>query len=303
MPPASRGTDPWRGPLGHGLRRNALSRAIRALVASTACLAAACLAAACGGAETEKIVVTGSSTVAPLMSEIGRRYEELHPDVRVDVQTGGSSRGVADARKGLADIGMASRAAKPEEADLMWFTIARDGIAMIVNSESPIASLPETGLTSDQVRAIYRGEVQSWSELGGRDALITVVHKVEGRSTLELFLAFFGLGNAECKPDVEVGDNQQAIRTVAGDPDAIGYVSIGTAEFEAQRGTPIVLIPVDGARPSTEAVRDESFPLSRPLNLVTRAAPVGAVEDLIEFARSTAVHDLVEEQFFVPVPR
>ncbi|MGH7889036.1 MAG: substrate-binding domain-containing protein, partial [Thermodesulfobacteriota bacterium] len=57
-----------------------------------------------------KLVLTGSSTVAPLAAEIGKRFEAQHPDVRIDVQTGGSSRGVADARQELADIGMVSRA-------------------------------------------------------------------------------------------------------------------------------------------------------------------------------------------------
>lgn len=55
-----------------------------------------------------KLVVTGASTLAPLIAEIGKRFESLYPKVRVDVQTGGSSRGIADAprarryRHGLA---------------------------------------------------------------------------------------------------------------------------------------------------------------------------------------------------------
>jgi hypothetical protein len=37
------------------------------------------------------------------------------------------------------------------------------------------------------------------------------------------------------------------------------------------------------------------------LNLVTKAEPVGAVKELIEFAQSAAVHDLVKELSFVPI--
>lgn len=210
---------------------------------------------------------------------------------------------MADPRKGLADIGMVSRAAKGNEGDLQWFAIARDGIAIIVNAGNTVPGILEPGLTSHQVRAIYRGEMQSWAGLGGEDHPITVVHKVEGRSTLELFLAFFELKNTEVKPDVEIGDNQQGIRTVAGDPHAIAYVSIGTAEFEAERGTAIRLVPVDGVAPSTVAVQDGTFPLSRPLHLVTTQAPEGLVREMIDFAQSEAVHDLVREQFFVPLQR
>ena len=89
----------------------------------------------------EKLVLTGSSTVAPLAAEIGKRFESLHPNVRVDVQTGGSSRGINDARAGLANIGMASRALKENEADLLSFTIALDGISMIINQANPVTSL------------------------------------------------------------------------------------------------------------------------------------------------------------------
>ncbi len=86
-------------------------------------------------------MLSGSSTVAPLAAEIGKRFESLHPGVRVDVQTGGSSRGINDARAGLADIGMASRALKASEGDLSSFTIALDGISVIVNRSNPAASL------------------------------------------------------------------------------------------------------------------------------------------------------------------
>ena len=87
-----------------------LGRGCAALVLATLSLAA--------HAADTKIVITGSSTVAPLIAEIGKRFEEKNPGVRVDVQTGGSSRGINDARSGLANIGMASRALKDGEKDL-----------------------------------------------------------------------------------------------------------------------------------------------------------------------------------------
>ncbi len=242
------------------------------------------------------LMVTGSSTVAPLAAEIGKRYESLHPDVRVDVQTGGSSRGVNDARAGLADIGMVSRALKSSERDLLSFTIALDGIGIIVHRDNPVSAL-----SKEQIIDIYTGKLGNWREAGGTDAPITVVNKAEGRSTLELFLHYFGLSNSAVKPHVVVGDNQQGIKTVAGNPDAIGYVSIGSAEYEAGHGTPIKLLPLEGVQASVENVRNGRFPLSRPLNLVTRTEPAGIIEDFIEFARSGQLSDLVEAQYFVPI--
>jgi phosphate transport system substrate-binding protein len=60
-------------------------------------------------ADNPFLTFTGSSTVAPLAMEMAKRYEKPHPGIRIDVQTGGSSRGINDVRMGLADVGMVSR--------------------------------------------------------------------------------------------------------------------------------------------------------------------------------------------------
>jgi phosphate transport system substrate-binding protein len=248
--------------------------------------------------QTGKLVLTGSSTVAPLLAEIGKRFEQAHPGVRVDVQSGGSSRGIADARQGVADIGMASRALKEDENDLHAFAVAQDGICIILHQNNPIAALSD-----EQVVAIYTGKINNWKDAGGSDAPITVVNKAEGRSTLELFLHYFKLKNTDIQADVIIGDNQQGIKTVAGNPNAIGYVSIGSAEYDATHGVPIKLLPVGGVAASIENVKNGAFPLSRPLNLVTKTAPEGLAKQFIEFAQSESVHDIIREQYFVPIAR
>ena len=242
----------------------------------------------------EKIVLTGSSTVAPLVAEIGKRYEERNPGVRVDVQSGGSSRGISDARAGLADIGMVSRALNNDEADLDAYEIARDGIGIIVHRDNKVPSLSDS-----QIIGIYTGRTRDWRAVGGNAGQITVVNKAEGRSTLELFLHHFKLKASDIKASVVIGDNQQGVKTVAGNRGAIGYVSIGTAEYEHGAGTAIRLLGMGGIAASVENVRNGSYPLARPLNLVTKAEPSGRVKDFIAFTRSAAVHDLIAEQFFV----
>lgn len=250
----------------------------------------------CGGSRDadRKLVITGSSTVAPLVSEIAKRYEQANPGVRIDVQTGGSSRGIADARKGLADIGMASRALKPEESDLAGTPIVRDGIGVILHKSNPVAALGD-----EQVAAIYTGAISNWKALGGRDASITVIHKADGRSTLEQFLAYFKLKPEQVKASVIIGDNEQGIKTLVGNPDGIAYVSIGAAEYAALNGSPIRLLPMRGIAASTTSVRDGSFPLSRELTLITKGPPQGLVKAFIDYARSPAVRDIVEQQYFV----
>jgi phosphate transport system substrate-binding protein len=249
-------------------------------------------------AADNKLILTGSSTVAPLALEIGRRFETLNPGVRIDVQSGGSSRGIADARSGLADIGLVSRALKPEESDLKAHLIARDGVSVIIHASNPLKVLSKA-----QIIDIYTGKITNWKTLGGRDQVITVVNKAEGRSTLELFTHYFGLKNEQIRAQVIIGDNQQGIKTVAGNPGAIGYVSIGTAEYEAEVGTPIRLLALDGVPALVANVSNEAFPLARPLNLVTKSLPTGLAKRFIDFAQSPAVNDIIKDQFFVAVAR
>lgn len=243
-----------------------------------------------------QITVTGASTIAPLMNEIAKRFEVQHPGLRIDVQTGGSSRGVTDSRNGLSDIGMVSRSLKADESDLQRFPLARDGVCLIVHSDNPV-----TSLTDEQVVSIYQGKTRNWKDVGGLDQPITVVNKAEGRSTLEVFAGHFKLPTKEIQADVVIGDNEQGVKTVAGNPQSIGYVSIGTAEFNRDAGVPIKLLPLGGIEASVKTVNDGTFPMSRTLHLVTKSEPTGIVQELIEFATSSKVHDLVKELSFVPI--
>lgn len=243
----------------------------------------------------ETLVLTGSSTIAPLVAEMGKHFEANHPGTRIDVQTGGTSRGIRDARQGLAHIGLVSRSLSDTERDLTAFPIALDGIAMIVHKSNPVREL-----SRQQIIGIYTGKITDWSELGGPGGTIVVENKAEGRSTLELFLNYFKLPASDIRAAVIVGDNQEAIKIVAGNPRAIGYVSIGSAVYEAEIGTPIRPLPMDGVAPTIDAVKDLKFPITRELNLVVKNQPSGTVKEFISFAQSDDVREIVKEYFFVP---
>lgn len=246
----------------------------------------------------EKLLLTGSSTVAPLMMEIAKKYEKDHPNARVDVQSGGSSKGIADAREGVADLGMVSRSLKPEESDLMSHRIAIDGISLISHKTNPIQNL-----NKDQVIKIYKGEIKNWKDVGGKDGQIVVINKAEGRSTLELFLQHFGLKASDVKAQSIIGENEQGIKMVSGNPNAVAYVSIGSAEAAIANNVSIKLLDLDGQKPSTEAVKTGKFPIIRDLILVTKKNPSPAALDLIKYAQSAKAADIVKEQYFVLPPK
>lgn len=109
-----------------------------------------------------KVVVGGSSSVTPVMEKLKEAYVALNPDVTIEVQQSDSTTGMTSAIEGVCDIGMASRDLKDSEIEkgLTGTTIAMDGIAVIVNNDSPVEEL-----SSDSVKGIYIGEITDWADV------------------------------------------------------------------------------------------------------------------------------------------
>lgn len=108
---------------------------------------------------TGKVVVSGSSSVYPVMEKLKEAYVAKNPNVTVEVQQSDSSTGVANTIDGTCDIGMASRDLKGSEAaeGVVGISIAMDGIAVIINNENPVEDL-----TSQQIMEIFTGEIENW---------------------------------------------------------------------------------------------------------------------------------------------
>ena len=104
-----------------------------------------------------KIVIAGSSSIAPVMEVLMEAYEEQNPNVEMELQTSDSTTGIQSVMDKTVDIGMASRSLKESETSLSVKAIALDGIAVIVNRENKIENM-----TPEEVKAIFTGEVTIW---------------------------------------------------------------------------------------------------------------------------------------------
>lgn len=118
-------------------------------------------AAYSGKKPSGKISVAGSTSVSPVMEKLAEAYQKVNTNAKVEIQTSDSSAGMQSAMGGTCDIGMASRDLKDEEKSaLKAETIAKDGIAVIVNNANTCDDL-----TLDQVKSIYTGETTVWSDI------------------------------------------------------------------------------------------------------------------------------------------
>jgi phosphate transport system substrate-binding protein len=246
-----------------------------------------------------QIQLAGSTTVQPLAEELAEAFMGMNPDLVIEVQGGGSSVGVTSAGEGTVDIGNASRNVKGSEFDefpnLQVFTIAYDGVAVVTHPDTELPSLSE-----EQVRAIFGGEITNFSEVGGPDASITVVSREEGSGTRAAFEELVmdykdAAGETQAVPITENAllqqSNGQVRTTVASTPNTIGYLSFGFLD-DSTRG-----VPIDEVTPSVDNVKNGSYPIFRPLNMLTNGAPNGLAEAFIAFILSSMGQEIVAEDY------
>lgn len=262
----------------------------------TAMLLLALLAGGNTSAQTgTRLLLSGSTTMAPLMTEVAKRFQALHPGVQIEVRTGGSGRGIRDAGEGKADIGMVSRNLGEAERGLNAIPIARDGVAVILHRDNPVNSLSDR-----QLLDIFSGKIANWRQVGGRDTPLHALAATPEGGSSELISHYLRLPYEQIKAQRRIGPNAERSAAVAADPRAIIWTSVGEAEREVRAGVPIKLLAVGGVAASSRNVRNGNYPIARPLTLVTRGMPTGAARAFVEFCVSSQITDLILAFDFVP---
>ncbi|MGI6209512.1 MAG: phosphate ABC transporter substrate-binding protein [Anaerolineae bacterium] len=264
--------------------------------APTAADAPATAAPAQSGSDLSgEINVAGSTTVQPLAEQLAAAFMATRPDVRVAVQGGGSSTGVKSAGEATVDIGMASREVKESELaefpGLQIHVVARDGIAVVANPGVPVDNL-----TPEQVREIFAGNITNWSEVAGPDEEIVVVAREEGSGTRAAFEEMIMGEDALITDTAVLQPSNGAIRsTVASTPNSIGFLSFGYLDETTKA------LSVDGVAPSAETAADGSYPIVRPLNMLTSGDASPLVQAYLDFALSEEGQAIVAEEGYLTV--
>ena len=209
--------------------------------------------------------ISGSSTILPIMRGAADTFF-TQTGIIVSVTGGGSGIGIKDTLSGKSHIGMVSRDLHTEElAKLQVHTIAFDGVAVITHISNPVKQI-----SPEDINNIFSGYVDQWSSLtdSPNDELIDVIVKRKGRSTREIFDAYFGIENV--MPGArEIGSNAEALVLTGIDPVSIGYASIGAIERAIALGLRIKALPAQGITASSSNVANKTYPIRRTLNLVT----------------------------------
>lgn len=253
----------------------------------------------CGKKEpVARLNIAGSSTIQPALAECARLCESGNFGAKINVEGGGSLTGIATVMSGTADLGALSRALNEEEEqfDLVPTIIAYDGLAMVVNADNPIADLTET-----MVRGIFLGQIVNWSEIGGPDLRIVPIRKEKSHGTQKVFEEHFQLGKMMKADMLTIGPNSQAMLEIARDSGAIAFVSIGAIDRAEATGARIKRVSLGGVMPTKESVKDKTYPLTRPLLLITKGNPEPLEQKFIDFVLSPPGQAVFEREDFIRV--
>lgn len=233
------------------------------------------------------VKVTGSTSIEPLAHELAEEFQIDNPDVQISVTGGGSSVGIKAAQDGVADIGMSSRELKSEEQGLKEFVIAKDGIAVVLHPENKVADL-----SLEQIKKMYSGEIKNWKDVGGADAPITLVTREEASGTRGAFEELVMGKEAKIVNTAVVQSSTGAIRTtVAGDANAIGYMSMGALDNQVKA------VKVDGVEGTEENAKNGSYKITRPFLFVTKAEPTGGAKAFIDWVLGEDGQRIIGEEF------
>jgi phosphate transport system substrate-binding protein len=246
------------------------------------------------------LILKGSDTLgAKLVPQLSEEFKAQHPGATFDIAAEGSTTGIAAIIDGTAQIGMASRPAKPEEISaasakgvkLQPTTVAYDGIAVIVNAANPIK-----GLTKKQVQQIFTGEFADWSAAGGSAGKISVYTRNTSSGTYSEFKEL-AMNKRDYAPSSQkMAGNEQIASEVANNPNGVGYVGLAYAKASG-----VKIVPIDNASPTKESVLAKTYPYARPTFYYTNGEPSGLAKEFVDFTVGVTGQKIVEQVGFVPI--
>ena len=251
-------------------------------------------------AEKQTLQIEGSTTVGPIADAFAEAFENKYKNLDITVNKSGSGTGAAALVDGRCDIAIMSRFMKEKEFKKavengifpVVHVVAMDGVCSVVHPSNPVKEL-----TTDQVRAIYKGEITNWKEVGGSDLKIVVISRDTSSGTYETFHKLV-MKKEEMASGVEyVNSNPQAHARVKTTKGAIGYVGIGFLDSNVRA------ISLDGVMPSRETIASGIFPVARPLFMFTNGYPkLGSMtHKYCSFYLSETGQEIIEAKGFVPV--
>lgn len=237
----------------------------------------------------ETLRYAGATTLQQhFMPEAARQFEQLTGTSFV-ISGGNTDAGLQALLGGAAQIAGAGRflTAEEKKTGLVETLIGWDALVVVVHASNPVQNL-----SLAQLRAICSGASNNWRDVGGRDLPILPILPPSGsgmRSAIEQLIMGEKPLTQRAIVSMVVADADQQTGLL---PSALTVLSKSMVDAPSTR-----VVSLDGQLPATAAVGDRSYPLVKPLLLVTKGKPAGLAGKFVEFATSPAGQTLLGRKF------
>lgn len=255
--------------------------------------------------------ISGSNSMAGLLTKLAMDYESIYPGVKVVVKEGGSSRGIQALKAGECDMASVSRALTEAEVNqleassglkVFQVPIALDATCIYVNADNPVA-----GITREQLNGIFsithsltKDPIIRWNDLDKKsplgDQFMPIYTLPESHGTMQAFYEFAMPGEQlqTILRFTEPGASS-VVNACCAYPTALGISGYSNRQPRA-RAVPVAEgLGKSFVAPSFRSIRDRSYPMWRPMNLVVLAKDAEQVPamtlDFLRFTWSEAGQD------------
>ena len=234
-------------------------------------------------------------TKKAFMAELAAAYEKK-TGIHIDLKGGGATAGIRETADGTVDMGGTCRMTLPEtdshELEVELNPVAWDALVVIAHKGNPVSNI-----TSDQIRALYRGKITSWKQLGGADKPIHLYVRKGRISGVGYAIRQYLFKDSQTDfvtqyVEPSTGPLEKAVET---DPLAVGMTGVSSA-----RKRNVKMLAIDGREPTYDNVKNGSYGLYRPLYLVSSASPSPEVKAFIRFAQSEEGRAILRKNGTVP---
>ena len=238
-----------------------------------------------------RILIAGYGPELPIVQDLAKAYERLHPGTAIDLEWDSTVRAAHMVKTGEAHIAVTDQ---PDPA-LKTTQIAWDGIAVIVNFANPVKEV-----SSAHVRGLFSGQITNWSELDGATARVEVIPRTPTNNLTSGFQNSLGLTDRIAASAAPVRSDQKVLSLVSGRNATVSYISL-TAALKAQEdGISIHILTVDQVDPGEATVNNGRYRLRRPVLMLTATQPDPLTESFLSFVRSLDGQQLLRN-LFVPI--
>lgn len=228
----------------------------------------------------EEVIITGSTTVLPVMQKAGEAFMAANPSISLAISGGGSGNGIKALNEGLCDVAMSSRDIKSSEVEQgrargvnpVGTAVAVDALVPVVHPDNPVKEL-----SMQQLQQIYMGKITNWKELGGKDEKIVVISRDTSSGTYETWQDIIMKKERVAASALLQASNGAVVQAVAKNKRAIGYIGFGYVTSSIKK------LSVGGIEASASTALSRQWPISRELYIFTDGNPQGAVKKLVDY--------------------